>query len=190
MTLEFIAVNCACLGLPGLPGGKSLFFASPKKSNQKKRRPCSSSLRFATGTLRCSEKAGSRANSLRSNRHAPLSAFSCPPHLLSKGLGGRIWAPNSFSHPVLAGLEKVGGGGLKNLDVRRRHSRLVSRFSSSFSFFKEPRSGPDCGSPFLLLTFLLAIAKRKVSCRRATPGIRNQERLTAINLIANCAQFH
>ncbi len=60
----------------------------------------------------------------------------------------------SFTQPVLAGLEKGEGDGLKNLDVRRQRSWLVSRFSGSFSFFKEPRSGPDCGSPFLwLLSF-------------------------------------
>ena len=94
--------------------------------------------------------------------------------------------PTSLPPPVLAGLEKIGGDGLKNLDVRRLQSRLVSRFSGSFSFFKEPRSGPDCGSPFgvritslrevsepplreLLVTFFWR-SKRKVSCRRATPG--------------------
>jgi hypothetical protein len=68
--------------------------------------------------------------------------------------------PGFNSHPVLAGLEKVEGGGLKNLDVRRQRSWLVSRFSGSFSFFKEPQSGPDCGSPFLLLTLLLAKQKK------------------------------
>ena len=56
-----------------------------------------------------------------------------------------------FFNPVLAGLEKAEGDGLKNLDVRRLQSRQVSRFSGSFSFFKEPQSGPDCGSPFLCL---------------------------------------
>jgi hypothetical protein len=68
----------------------------------------------------------------------------------------RAWQfPESESspHPVLAGLEKVEGDGLKNLDVRRLRSRLVSRFSGSFGFFKEPRSGPDCGSPFFWLLF-------------------------------------
>ncbi len=65
-----------------------------------------------------------------------------------------------IAHPVLAGLEKVEGDGLKNLDVRRQRSWLVSRFSGSFSFFKEQQSGPDCGSPFLLLTLLLAKQKK------------------------------
>jgi hypothetical protein len=78
--------------------------------------------------------------------------------------------PNSFSpNPVLAGLEKVGGDGLKNLDVRRLRSRLVSRFSGSFSFFKEPRSGPDCGSPFFSLGFF-GEAKKSKSPAGASPG--------------------
>jgi hypothetical protein len=72
---------------------------------------------------------------------------------LPPGEGRGEGIPESNPHPVLAGLEKGEGDGLKNLDVRRRHSRLVSRFSGSFSFFKEPRSGPDCGSPFFWLLF-------------------------------------
>jgi hypothetical protein len=47
-------------GVPGLaPAGASLFFASPKKSKQKKGEPNALSLRFASGTLRCSVQAGS-----------------------------------------------------------------------------------------------------------------------------------
>ena len=49
---------------------------------------------------------------------------------------------------------------MKNLDVRRLRSRQVSKFSGSCLFFKEPQSGPDCGSPFLLLTLLLAKQKK------------------------------
>ena len=45
------------------PGGDSLFFASPKKSKQKKGDPQSGALRFASGNLRCARKAGVRANS-------------------------------------------------------------------------------------------------------------------------------
>ena len=78
--------------------------------------------------------------------------------------------PNSLPQPVLAGLEKVEGDGLKNLDVRRRRSRLVSRFSGSFSFFKEPRSGPDCGSPFFSLGFF-GEAKKSKSPAGASPGM-------------------
>jgi hypothetical protein len=75
-----------------------------------------------------------------------------------------------LSHPVLAGLEKVEGDGLKNLDVRRLRSWLVSKFSGSFSFFKEPRSGPDCGSPFFSLGFF-GEAKKSKSPAGASPGM-------------------
>ncbi|MDR7151163.1 hypothetical protein J2W49_003136 [Hydrogenophaga palleronii] len=45
---------------PGLgPAAEALFFASPKKSAQKKGEPDALSLRFASGTLRCSVRAGS-----------------------------------------------------------------------------------------------------------------------------------
>ena len=74
------------------------------------------------------------------------------PNPLAEGEGG---SPNpilsSFPPPVLAGLEIFKRDGLKILDVRRRRSRLVSKISVSFEYFKEPRSGPDCGSPFLCL---------------------------------------
>ena len=88
------------------------------------------------------------------------SDFTPSPSGRGQGEGIPESDPEFIPHPVLAGLEKVEGGGLKNLDVRRRRSRLVSRFSGSFNFFKEPRSGPDCGSPFLLLTLLLAKQKK------------------------------
>ena len=77
--------------------------------------------------------------------------------------------PNSLPQPVLAGLKKAERAGLKNLDVRRRRSRLVSRFSGSFSFFKEPRSGPDCGSPFFSLGFF-GEAKKSKSPAGASPS--------------------
>ena len=43
----------------------------------------------------------------------------------------------------------------------RVRGKSESKFeSNSCPFFKEPRSGPDCGSPFLLLTLLLAKQKK------------------------------
>ena len=67
---------------------------------------------------------------------------------------------NPLPQPVLAGLEIFIRDGLKILDVRRQRSWLVSKISVSTEYFKEPRSGPDCGSPFLLLTLLLAKQKK------------------------------
>ena len=167
-----------CLVCRGLPGGESLSFASPKESNQRKGDPQSGSLRFASGNFRCSKPAEFLETSLLRSRRTSKNFDPLPPALLSPartGVGmesdsgmpsplpsprGRGRKSEFTPHPVLAGLEKAGGDGLKNLDVRRRQSRLVSRFSGSFSFFKAPRSGSDCGSPFLLLTLLLAKQKK------------------------------
>ena len=168
-------------GLPGSPGGESLSFASPKESNQRKGDPQSGSLRFASGNLRCSKSAEFLETSLLRSRQTSKNLFPLPPALLSPARTGfeekdkfkyrSAWLlPESMTPPVLAGLEKVGGDGLKNLDVRRQRSWLVSRFSGSFSFFKEPRSGPDCGSPFFSLGFF-GEAKKSKSPAGASPGM-------------------
>ena len=102
----------------------------------------------------------------------------CPALLTSARTGLQINAgadsdfPDSefISHPVLAGLEIFGRDGLKNLDVRRLRSRLVSRFSVSAKYFKGPQSGPDCGSPFFSLGFF-GEAKKSKSPAGASPGM-------------------
>ncbi len=57
------APACSMRRCRGSPDSDSLFFASPKKSKQKKGDPQSGSRREATGNLRCSNPVGSRANS-------------------------------------------------------------------------------------------------------------------------------
>ena len=201
-------LSCSCL-LPscgsGLgvacresPGGESLFFASPKKSNQKKGDPQSGPLcgslkklkepeNLETSQLRCRRTSkffnpapltfSSPARTGWEGEHKVGCGGSPHPCPLPKGEGVKpkscdalclyplsLWervrvraSPNQhpllLPHPILAGLEKVKGGGLKNLDGKRQRSRLSSKFSGSFSFFKEPQSGPDCGSPFFSLGF-------------------------------------
>ena len=85
---------------PGLaPAGEALFFASPKKSTQKKGDPQSGSLRYATGNLRCSTAEGVWLNSLRCatlKQRDPLSACLCAPRPSQDGAigsGNRI--PNT-----------------------------------------------------------------------------------------------
>jgi hypothetical protein len=57
------------LGMPGFgPAADSLFFASPKKSEQKKGEQATVALRAA---LRYSHRSGSGSNSLRSNTRPP-----------------------------------------------------------------------------------------------------------------------
>ncbi|TAG32556.1 MAG: hypothetical protein EAZ34_10095 [Polaromonas sp.] len=148
-------------GVPGLPGGNSLFFASPKKSKQKKGDPavCDPSLRFGYLAVLGSAGVTCKLASLKQARALIRLNLRSSAHTEGVWRQGKP-NPNPFSLPVLAGLEISAGDGLKNLDVRRRQSRQVSKFSVSCRYFKEPRSGPDCGSPFLLLTLLLAKQKK------------------------------
>ena len=192
--------------MPGLaPAGDLLFFASPKKPKEKKGDPQSGSLRFASGNLRCSKAAEFLETSRPCRRRTSKNLFPLPSALLSPartgfweklgvGFGGsphpcRLPAgeegsanpsPNPSPQPVLAGLEKVESDGLKNLDVRRLRSRLVSKFSGTFNFFKEPQSGPGCGSPFLCS---LSFGEAKESelppgnPRHSSPSTRSKKRV-------------
>ena len=101
----------------GLPGSNSLSFASPKESNQRKGDPQSGFLRFASGNLRFSKSAEFLETSLLRSRRTSKNFDPLPPALLSpaKTGGGNEFGfglPSS-PHPVLAGLEKAGGDGLK-----------------------------------------------------------------------------
>ena len=170
----------------GEPGGSSLSFASPKESNQRKGDPQSGPLRGSLKKLK--EPENLETSLLRSRRTSKFfnpspSAFSSPawtglglgkfgdsPYLgpLPRGEGANPNPnpdpdPNLFSQPVLAELRSAGGSGNKFLDVRRRRSWLVSKNSAAFEHRKLPeakRRDPDCGSPFLLLTLLLAKQKK------------------------------
>ncbi len=75
--------------LPGLaPAGEVLSFASPKESTQRKGEPGSSSLRCATGTLRCSASAGSaETRPAGSDICTSFSAPACATRLLSRQWG-------------------------------------------------------------------------------------------------------
>ncbi|MDH6168304.1 hypothetical protein M2282_003455 [Variovorax boronicumulans] len=60
-----------------------------KNVSKEKATLLSASLRFATGNLRCSRFAGSRPNSLRSNKGEPLSAKRSAPRRIQKGFRTR-----------------------------------------------------------------------------------------------------
>ena len=168
--------------LPGSPGSESLFFASPKKSNQKKGDPQSGPLR---GSLKysleteiletsrpCRRRTSKIFNPSRLNISSPartgwgIDSDSGEPS--SQPPPGRRGRKSEFGFafippPVLAGRRSAGGSGFKFLDVRRLRSRLVSKNSADFEHRKLPaakRRDPDCGSPFLLLTLLLAKQKK------------------------------
>ena len=190
------------LGVPGSPGGESLFFASPKKSNQKKGDPQSGPLCGSLKKLKVPENLETsrpcrRRTSKFFIRHFQL--FQAQPGRVKKLNSGSDFLPlllgegcpnpNSFLNPVLAGLRSAGGSGSKFLDVRRLQGRLVSKNSAAFEHRKLPvaqRRDPDCGSPFLLLTLLLAKQKKSElppgNSRqlRESETLRTQELLTPI----------
>ena len=59
-----------------------------RKVSKRKATLLSASLRFAAGNLRCSVQPGSRANSLRSNKHEPCSVWTSAPRRIQKGFAG------------------------------------------------------------------------------------------------------
>ncbi len=81
----------AWAGGPGRGCRQQLTFASPKESKQRKGDPQSGSLRFASGNLRCSTTAGSRANSPSAQTSAipdpPTSALLGPARTGQSGSG-------------------------------------------------------------------------------------------------------
>ena len=99
---KFIALDIFVRCWPGLaPAGELLFFASPKKPNEKKGDPQSGSLRCASGNLRCSTPAG-----VRRTRFAQTTAALIPltSALLSPARTGQSGAgPDSGSSTRFAG---------------------------------------------------------------------------------------
>ena len=182
-------LSCSCLlrscgsglGVAGResPGGELLFFASPKKSNQKKGDPQSRPLCGSLKKLKEPENLEtSRLRRRRTSKFfnpAPLT-FSSPARTgwgISPDSGKA--ESDSIPSPVLAGLRSAGGNGSKFLDVRRLRSRLVSKNSADFEHRKLPvakRRDPDCGSPFL---WLLSFGEAKES--DSQPGDSRQLRV-------------
>ena len=176
----------------GLPGGKSLSFASPKESNQRKGDPQPGPLRGSLKKLKEPENLEtSRLCRRRTSKffNPSPSAFSSPARtgrgkmrsrtssLSLRERAGVRASPNPIAyfipHPVLAGLRSTGGSGNKFLDVRRRRSWLVSKNSAAFEHRKLPEAkcrDPDCGSPFFSLGFF-GEAKKSKSPAGASPGM-------------------
>ena len=67
-----------------------LFLLRQNKVSQKKATLVSASLRFASGTFRCSAQPGSRSNSLRSDNRGPCSVWASAPQRIHKGFAGRV----------------------------------------------------------------------------------------------------
>ena len=71
---------------------RATYFSLLRQRNLRKRKATllSASLRCATGNLRCSVQPGSRANSLRSNKHEPCSVWPSAPRRRQKGFAGTV----------------------------------------------------------------------------------------------------
>ena len=149
-------------GLPGSPGGESLFFASPKKSNQKKGDPQSGPLRGSLKKLK--EPENLETSQLRRRRTSRFfnpspSPFSSPARTgwVKEGSPN----PNPCLPPVLAEPSSADGGGTSGQTCLRR-SRVVWT-AAGIEQRRLPaakRRDSGCGSPFLLLTLLLAKQKK------------------------------
>ena len=149
-------------GLPGSPGCESLFFASPKKSNQKKGDPQSGPLRGSLKKLKEPENLEtSRLRRRRTSRffNPSPSPFSSPARTgwVKEGSPN----PNPCLPPVLAEPSSADGGGTSGQTCLRR-SRVVWT-AAGIEQRRLPaakRRDSGCGSPFLLLTLLLAKQKK------------------------------
>jgi hypothetical protein len=157
------------------PGGESLFFASPKKSNQKKGDPQSGPLR---GSLKKLNEPENLETSLLRSRRTSRFFNPSPPAFSSPARTGleekdkckvacKRFAlacspnPNRFPQPVLAEPSSADGGGTSGQTCLRR-SRVVWT-AAGIEQRRLPvakRRDSDCGSPFLLLTLLLAKQKK------------------------------
>ena len=149
-------------GLPGSPGGESLSFASPKESNQRKGDPQSGPLRGSLKKLK--EPENLETSQLRCRRTSRFFNPS-PPTFSSPARTGWVKEgspnPNPCLPPVLAEPSSADGGGTSGQTCLRR-SRVVWT-AAGIEQRRLPaakRRDSDCGSPFLLLTLLLAKQKK------------------------------
>ncbi len=95
-----------------------------EKVTKEKATPLSVSLRFATGNLRCSEKAGvrrTRSTSLRSDSCGPYPAFSCAPRHSQRGSG------STRQGASLCGVRECEGPGCSSTGAERSDGPLGIR---------------------------------------------------------------
>jgi hypothetical protein len=164
-----------------------------RKVPKRKATRWSGSFRFAPGNLRCSTKAGSRSNSLRSDNREPWSAFACAPRPSPTGVGK--WIPKTNTNAGRRGRAKrvLAGARFRTRSrahhpsgcaEERRSSRIRTGDCLSVASSSPAPAGPStAGCPpsaseggrrqqgrLSFASFSLA-RQRKGSCRRATPGV-------------------
>ena len=117
-----------------------------RKVSKKKATLLSASLRFAAGNLRCSVQSGSRANSLRSNKHEPYSVWTSAPRRIQKDFAGTGSDSGSGGSDINATVfiaacaHSAWARGQKYLQERR-----AAWFSGSDHNFAAKRSGVPVG---------------------------------------------
>jgi hypothetical protein len=177
----------------GLPGSNSLFFASPKKSKQKKGDPtcCVPALRYGQPAVLGS--GGVSLNSLRSN-----TAIPDPPEPALLGASRRggeketeypkkqghavacpcgvlywFWYSVPAPHcPVLAGPRSAEASGSGIARCLSEASLRETPLDSSTAGCPKRSVGTQTAGRLFFGDFLLA-KQKKVTCRRATPGQQN-----------------
>jgi len=185
-------------GWPGLPGGNSLFFASPKKSKQKKGDPgCCVPYASLRGNLRCSVQTGSKTTRFAQTSFCPdpsgpalLGASTRggsgetntkqpdtnTEYLKKQGLATASPCLSLSPFPIPIAPSWLGRGAQRQAD---QGSRCLSEAQRS-EFSETPLGSSTAGCPkrsggtqtagrLFFGDFLLA-KQKKVTCRRATPG--------------------
>ena len=132
---------------------RATYFSLLRQRNVGKRKATllSASLRFAAGNLRCSRFAGSRPNSLRSNKGEPLSAKSCAPQRHRGGAHPaphtgleRRWNDPERAHGVGA---PAAGGPLRRRRAAERQADQGSQLFERSEFCETPPVVSSAGKP-------------------------------------------
>ncbi len=207
MGVEFTAVRAEPVedffdsAVSGVPASRvsprrATYFSLLRQRNLRKRKATrwSGSLRFATGNLRCSAKAGSRSNS------ASPQTIASPDPLLPALLGPAKRAlsaqtKNQYEFGETGRAERVlsePGFGTRThppsgCAEERRARRIRARDCLSEASSSETPAGPStAGCPRsaseggrrqqgrLFFAYFLLAKQKKVSSRRATPGLQRQ----------------
>ena len=165
--------------LPGLaPAGKVLFFASPKQSTQKKGEPGSSSLRCATGTLCCSDRAGGpQTRPAGSDMRPSCSARSCATRLRTRRRGPKTRYPKqqgrAMARPCAVRLLAVRLPAVGRAEQRRDEGKQSRACLSPQGEFARLPLGPSSArqpagpltSAALLFAYFLLGTQEKVGAR-------------------------
>ena len=184
----------------GLPGGNSLSFASPKESKQRKGDPAicdpCASLR---GNLWCSVQAGSRSTRLRLRQSRSLIRLDLRSSAQTEGVGARNTKPeylkpqgHTMACPRLSCSSLSWGSvfGIRTAPfwlgrAAQMEAGSGPQLSERSEFCGPPPESSSAGCPQrsegtqtagrLFFGDVLLAKQKKVTCRRATPGLHPQQ---------------